>query len=292
MIHRDRDTDRRVFHGGARRLKSGRSGVEAQPPIGCLGNCGANCFCSVEDAGFLASSPKSRTAIVPVAKRRREQIVEMSRRSRHVRLHVFHKLFEQRLIFGASSQTVGRNPMLRLDNPPELSPVGAKILRLRGSLKRGRGSHRHSRPRRSDRGSTGSDRWVCRQDPSFQTSTRTSTPHRRFPGAHRGCETAGSDIAQARTPSRLAEADSCQTEVATPSQQKYRQPRPTARWSTSSKSPPWRPLPRELFPDPLERLTAWPKHSPEWNSTLSFIGTIDGFCKWAPACKDPGSRRA
>ncbi len=180
-IHRDRDTDCRVFHGRARRLKSRRPGVETQPPIGCLGNRSANRLCGIEDAGLFAGAAKSRATLMPVAKRRREQIVEMSRRYRQVRFHFFHKLLEQRLIVGARRQTVGGNPMLRLDNPPQLSTVGAKMLRLRRSLKRGRGSHRHSRPRRSGRGSCGSDRWVCRQDPSCPTSAKMSTPHRRFP---------------------------------------------------------------------------------------------------------------
>lgn len=180
-IHRDRDTDCRVFDGRAGRLEPRRPGVETQPPVGCLGDRSANCLRGIENAGFLASAAKSRATLVTVAKRRREQIVKVSRRYGQGRFHFFHKLFEQRLIVGASSQTVGRNPVLRLDDPPQLSTVGAKMLRLRRSLKLGRGSHRHSRPRRSDRGSCGSDRWVCRQDPSFLTSAKTSTPHRRFP---------------------------------------------------------------------------------------------------------------
>lgn len=180
-IHRDRDTDCRVFHCRARRLESRRPGVEAQPPISCLGDRNANCLCGIENAGLLAGPAKSRATLVTVAKRRREQIVKMSCRHRQGRFHFFDELFEQRLIVGASSQTVGRNSMLCLDDPPQLSTIDAKMLRLRRSLKRGRGNHRHSRPRRSDRGSCGSDRWVCRQDPSFPTSAKMSTPHRRFP---------------------------------------------------------------------------------------------------------------
>lgn len=180
-IHRNRDTDCRMLHGRARRLESRRPRVEAQPPIGCLGDRSANCLCGIEDAGLLASAAKSRATLMPVAKRGCEQIVKVSRRYRQGRFHFFHKLFEQRLIVGASSQTVSRNPMLCLYDPPQLSTVGAKMLRFRRSLKRGRGSHRHSRPRRSDRGSSGSDRWVCRQDPSFPTSAKTSTPRRRSP---------------------------------------------------------------------------------------------------------------
>lgn len=95
----------------------------------------------------------------------------LSRRVRH-ETELICQLLERGLLYV---------PPQRFDDPPELSTIGAKMLRLRRSLRLGRGSHRHSRLRRSGRGSSLLDRQACRRDPSFPTSTKTSTPHRRFP---------------------------------------------------------------------------------------------------------------